>query len=225
MSKESGHNTRAERTRTALVAAGRSLFATKAIDAVSIDDIVQAANVSKGSFYNHFEDRESLVAAISNDIRATVEKAIDLANAQIKDPAYRVARGCSTYLRFALDDPEGAGFLARNNTGGPYLSNPLNKGLVEDISKGLKAHRFAVPTVESGVLLVLGVSQVVFARLVGEAHPALAVSLSQQLMSLLLRGLGVPAVEAEQIAAQSAEDIVRVGVLGDALKPPTGMPN
>ena len=53
---------RAERTRAALVAAGQRLFCERPVDAVAIDDIVQAADVSKGSFYNHFPDRDALIA-------------------------------------------------------------------------------------------------------------------------------------------------------------------
>ena len=54
---------RAERTRAALIAAGRRLFGERPVDAVSVDEIVQAAEVGKGSFYNHFADREALVRA------------------------------------------------------------------------------------------------------------------------------------------------------------------
>ena len=49
---------RRERTRAALMRAGQVLFATRSVDAVSIDDIVAAAEVAKGSFYNHFPDKE-----------------------------------------------------------------------------------------------------------------------------------------------------------------------
>ena len=41
-----------------------------------MDELVQAAEVGKGSFYNHFPDRETLVRAVSGQIRATVEGAI-----------------------------------------------------------------------------------------------------------------------------------------------------
>lgn len=77
---------------------------------------------------------------------------------------------------------------------------------------GLTSGRFAVPTIEAGALYLLGVCQLALARLVQEPTPSLAVSLSQQMCALLLRGLGVPPAEAELIAAQASDKIVRRGM-------------
>jgi AcrR family transcriptional regulator len=204
-------NPRAERTRRALMAAGRRLFCERPVDAVTVDDIVQAAGVAKGSFYNHFLDREALVRAISAEIRSEVERAIDRANADIADPAQRLARACCTYVRFALDEPERAGFLVRVHNGHTSLEAPLNRGLVDDVSRGLAAGRFRVATLEAGVLYVLGVTQMVLTRIVQEPSPALAVSLAQQMCAMTLSGLRVPEADADLIAAQASEQIVRVG--------------
>lgn len=123
----------------------------------------------------------------------------------------RVARGVSAYFRFALDDAESAGFLVRVYSAHTSLSAPLNRGVVGDVSRGLREGRFAIPTVEAGMLCVLGVTTLALVRIVSEPQPALVVSLAQQVISLLLRALGISAGEADRIAAQSSEDIVRVG--------------
>ena len=181
------------------------------MDAVTVDDIVGAAGVGKGSFYNHFADREALVRAISAGIRAGVEGAIDRANAAVEDPAVRVARACCTYLRFALDEPERAGFLVRVHSGHTSLGAPLNRGLVEDLSRGLVIGRFRVATLEPGLLYVLGITQLALTRIVQEPSTALAVSLAQQMCAMMLSGLRVPESEADFIAAQASEEIVRIG--------------
>lgn len=209
-------NPRAERTRGALIAAGRRLFCARAVDAVTVDDIVQAAGVGKGSFYNHFADREALVRAISAEIRAGVELAIDRANSDVEDPARRVARACCIYLRFALDEPERAGFLVRVHSGHTSLSTPLNRGLVDDISRGLGTGRFRVATLEAAALYVLGVTQMALTRIVREPSAALAVSLAQQICALMLSGLRVPEADADLIAAQASEEIVRGGAFATA---------
>jgi AcrR family transcriptional regulator len=202
---------RAERTRAALIAAGRRLFCEHAVDAVTVDEIVQAAGVGKGSFYNHFADREALVRAISAEIRAGVEAAIERANTDIEDPARRVARACCTYLRFALDEPERAGFLVRVYSAHTSLDAPLNQGLVEDVSHGLADGRFRIPTLEAGALYVLGVMQMALIRVMQDRTLAVAVSLAQQLCTMMLIGLRVPEAEAELIAAQASDQIVRAG--------------
>ena len=204
-------NPRAQRTRAALIGAGRRLYSQRPVDAVTVDDIVRAADVGKGSFYNHFTDRDALVRAIASEIRATVEAAIGRANAGVDDPARRMTRAVCTYLRFALDGPESAGVLVQVHSGHTSLATPLNRGLVADIETGLATGRFAVPTVEAGVLYVLGVTQLALIRVLQEKTPAFAVSLAQQLCALLLRGLGVPAAEADVIAAQASDEIIRKG--------------
>ena len=211
MDAEVRRNPRAERTRAALIAAGRRLFCERPVDAVTVDDIVQAAGVGKGSFYNHFADREALVRAITAEIRAGVERAIDAANADVEDPARRVSRACCAYLRFALDHPERAGFLVRVQSGHTSLDAPLNRGLVDDIARGLGTGRFRVATLESGLLYVLGVTQMALVRIVQEPSAVLAVSLAQQMCAMMLGGLRVPERDADLIAAQASEEIVRVG--------------
>ncbi|HWA61202.1 MAG TPA: helix-turn-helix domain-containing protein [Caulobacteraceae bacterium] len=210
-------NPRAERTRAALIAAGRRLFSQRPVDAVTVDDLVQAAAVGKGSFYNHFPDREALVRAISGEIRASIETQVGRANAGVDDPARRVVRAVSTYLRFALDDPERAGVLVRIHSGHTSLSAPLNRGLVEDVSQGIASGRFRLATLEAGVLYVLGVAQLALVRVQQEPSLSLAVGLAQQMGALMLRGLGVPDDEAERIAAQASEEIVRQGAFAAAV--------
>ena len=200
---------RAQRTRDALIRAGRQLFAERAVDAVAIDDIVQAADVAKGSFYNHFTDRDDLVKAVVGEIRAALEARVGEVNAEVADPARRVARAVCVYQRYALDEPQNARVLVRVQSGFASLSSPLNQGAIEDITAGLASGRFSIATTEAGLLFVLGVSQTAMARTSRDPQPALAISLAQQVCALILRGLGVPSAEAETIAAQTADEIVR----------------
>lgn len=203
---------RALRTRAAIIEAGRKLFSEKPIDAVPIDEIVQAAGVAKGSFYNHFTDRDALVLAISQDVRDTLEAAIAVRNADVKDPALRVVRAVTTYFRFALDHANEAGFLVRFYGGGTSLSTPYNQGLVDDVTLGLREGRFAISTVQSGVLFILGVAQTTLAAILKDGQLDPALSLSQQMCTLLLRGLGVDDRDATRLAAQTTDEIMRTGL-------------
>jgi AcrR family transcriptional regulator len=202
---------RAQRTREALLRAGRQLFSERPVDSVAIDDIVQAADVAKGSFYNHFTDREALVRAVVAEIRASVEEAIQTANADVEDPARRMARANSVYLRFAVDDPQRARALVRIQMGLINLDARLNQGLVSDIRTGHVSGRFAITTLEAAALFVMGVMQAAVAHTAAEPSRAVAVGLARQMNALILRGLGVPGAEAEAIAAQAADDLVGNG--------------
>ncbi len=194
----------------ALVRAGQKLFSEHAVDAVAIDDIVREAGVAKGSFYKHFPDKEALLAAVARRIRHRIEREVTAANAEETDPARRVARAICVYLRFVADKPEQGGVLVRNDRSGQTLpSMKLNKGTVEDVRAGLAHGRFTVPTVEAGALFILGVGHAGLTRFNGDRGAASNIWIAQQLCQLVLRGLGVAMTEAELIAAQAAEDILR----------------
>ena len=138
------------------------------------------------------------------------------ANAGTDDPARRVARALCVYIRYAIDDPVRATVMVRVYSGLTAMDAPLNSGLVQDVSDGLASGRFRVATVEAGVLLIMGVGSVSLIRTIPERTLATTVSFAQQMASLLLRGLGVSSLEAETIAAQSAEEIVRQALFVDA---------
>ena len=191
--------------------AGRALFAARPADAVTIDDIVREADVAKGSFYNHFPDRDALVLAVVHEVRQSLEGAVQAANDGVEDPARRIARAVCVYQRFALEDPERARVLLRIQAGAAELEGPRNRGLVEDLTAGIAAGRLQVATLEAAMLFVIGASQSALMRNTRNPSPELAVSLTQQMCALILKGLGVPSAEAETIAAQSADEIVRRG--------------
>lgn len=62
-----GRRTQAERTagtQAALVGAGRRLFAARGYDAVSTEEIIAAAGVSRGALYHHFNGKAGLFRAV-----------------------------------------------------------------------------------------------------------------------------------------------------------------
>jgi len=192
------------------VRAGQKLFAEHPVDAFAIDDIVREADVAKGSFYKHFSDKEALLAAVVRRIRDRIEAEVTASNTGVTDAARRVARAICVYLRFVADEPEQGGVLVRNDRSGQTLpSMKLNPGTVDDVRMGLAAGRFTVPTVEAGALFILGVGHAGLTRFNGDRGAASNVWIAQQLCMLVLRGLGVPAPDAELLSAQASEEILR----------------
>jgi len=54
-------------TRRKLYESAESLFEQRGFEDVSVDDIVEAAGVSKGTFYVHFESKDALIVALAID--------------------------------------------------------------------------------------------------------------------------------------------------------------
>jgi AcrR family transcriptional regulator len=61
---------RAVNTVSALADAGAEQFRTRGYRRTSVDDIVEAANVARGTFYKYFSDKQDLLKAVSAEIYA-----------------------------------------------------------------------------------------------------------------------------------------------------------
>ena len=196
------------RTRRALLKAGQALFAKRAIEAVSIDDIVLAADVAKGSFYNHFADKVELAGAVADQVRGAVEALVAEANAGIGDPAERVARALCTFARQASEHPERVRALIRLFDSAGTADGPMDRGVRADIADGMAAGRFSGLGLEAGVLMAVGVVHITVLRLLARETPASPAALAQDLAFALLRGLGVASAEAVELAARAVADVI-----------------
>ena len=59
---------RAVNTVNALADAGAAQFRARGYRSTSVDDIVEAANVARGTFYKYFSDKQDLLAAVAAEI-------------------------------------------------------------------------------------------------------------------------------------------------------------
>ena len=202
---------RRARTRAALLQAGESLFAAHSVEAVSIDDIVAAADVAKGSFYNHFPDKDALAQALADQARASVEAMVAHVGAGVADPAERVARALCAFARQAAEHPEGVRMMLRLFPGSAIPDAPMNAGVRADIQAGLAAGRFSGLSLEAGVLMAVGVVQITVARVLDHETPAQAAALAREMAAALLRALAVDPAEGWAIADRAATDLFTAG--------------
>jgi AcrR family transcriptional regulator len=63
-----GLSKRAVTTVTTLAQAGAAQFRARGYRATSVDDIVEAADVARGTFYKYFKDKQDLLAAVAAEI-------------------------------------------------------------------------------------------------------------------------------------------------------------
>jgi AcrR family transcriptional regulator len=66
-----------EATCDAIAAAAEELFAERGVQGAHVGDIAARAGVSVGTLYNHFEDREAILAALLARRRAELVEALD----------------------------------------------------------------------------------------------------------------------------------------------------
>jgi AcrR family transcriptional regulator len=189
--------------------AGTRLLARRTIDAIPVDEIVDAAGVAKGSFFNHFSDKDAFAATIAAEIRADVEARVTAANEGVSDPAQRVARAVCGFIQFALTEPDRARIMLRGHEWAADSDHHLNRGITADIRSGLASNRFCAATREAGVLFVVGVCQMMLVAVVARrARIADIQSRARTLLTLTVTGLGLSEDEAAAIAARAVAEIV-----------------
>ncbi|MCC7463519.1 MAG: helix-turn-helix transcriptional regulator [Gammaproteobacteria bacterium] len=199
---------RRARTRAALLEAGRALYALRGLEAVSVDEIVAAADVAKGSFYNHFRDKDGLAREIAGEVRRQAERLVEAANAGVDDPPVRIARALCVFIRFAIDHRDSAQILWRLNSGATMADAPVNRNLRAEVERGIAAGSFAPLDVASGVLLIMGVVVISMRHALEERAATPPAELARGMATGLLRALGTPARTAARVAAAAAGDVI-----------------
>lgn len=201
MASKASPSARIQRTRAALIAAGLDLLVDRPIDAIPIDELVAAAGVAKGSFFNHFADKHDFAAAVAGEVRMEVEAAVSQANAGVADPVERMAGGMTVAAQLALDQPRRMMVLLRSQVPATSQTHPLNRGLKEDIAAALDKGLLRPEACHTGLLYWLGLCQVLMINLIETRPPPPRASQRLGEMLLLgLTGLGVPPLRAEAIS-------------------------
>jgi AcrR family transcriptional regulator len=189
---------RRERMRARLLASAMKLVAAKGPAAMSIDDVISAAQVSRGTFYKYFSSPEVLVRELAVDIANELIKMAEPAVQRYDDPAERVSCGMRLVARLALEHPLAASFLVRLGWP-PDVSGPtvLLDFVERDLSEGLRRGRFAPMPVALALNIVAG-------SVIGAANcmlkPDCEPDFAEQSAAAALRALGLDAKEARRIS-------------------------
>ena len=182
---------RAARTRAALVGAGLNLLADRPVEGISVDELVGAAGVAKGSFFNHFADKQAFAAAIAETIRADVEVRVAAFNAGEADPLRRLTGGMIVAAAFATGEPRRAMILARNAASLTPHDHVLNLGVMADLEAVCAAGLASPGDERAAVLFWLGACHTLISALIAAPHDhAGTVRALGGMMRLALRGLG-----------------------------------
>ena len=94
----------AEATRRAVLAAARSLFGKKGYVQTSVDEIADAARVTKGAVYHHFAGKEALFRAVLAEVEVEAEARAAGAGDPEGPPIDQIVARVNAYLDAALDE-------------------------------------------------------------------------------------------------------------------------
>jgi AcrR family transcriptional regulator len=94
---------RGRSTREHILDVATSLFASAGYGGTSIDAVVRAAEVTKGSLYHHFNGKDALFVAVLDRVTERTETARAEASIGIDTPVGLIRAGCAAWIRQAVD--------------------------------------------------------------------------------------------------------------------------
>ena len=94
---------RGEGTRAELVRVARRLFAERGYTAVGTEEIVRAAEVTRGALYHHFEDKRDLFRAVHEQVEEELVQAVADRIGPIEDPWELLVTGTRAFLDECTD--------------------------------------------------------------------------------------------------------------------------
>ncbi|MBA4285088.1 MAG: TetR family transcriptional regulator [Xanthomonadaceae bacterium] len=136
---------RKRETREKLLEAAFRLMAERGMDAVAINEITEAADVGFGSFYNHFESKEAIYAAVMDAVFEEFGDALDRLVKNIEDPAELISVCVRHTILRARREPLWGRFLVREGLSARVLARGLGVRLLRDIRNGIAKGRFKIP--------------------------------------------------------------------------------
>jgi AcrR family transcriptional regulator len=183
---EIGREKRAK-TRAQIVQAGAMLFAERPISAVTIDAVVEAAGVAKGTFYYHFQSIDELGAAVGAKLGATFDEMLTPARREFKDPIDRLSFAFTQFLEKARSDADWGRLVVQSSQSPTEFGLGVRSNLKADIAEAIMQGRVSVRDAELAVDIVMGIwLQVTRGILDRGARP----ELTPQTVEAVLRALG-----------------------------------
>ncbi|EIM29441.1 TetR/AcrR family transcriptional regulator [Microvirga lotononidis] len=183
---EIGREKRA-RTRAQILEAGTMLLAERPPEALTVDAIVEAAGVAKGTFYYHFQSIDELAAAVGAKLGETFDDLLTAARLELSDPIARLSFAFTQFLEKAVSDPIWARLVVQSAQAPTEFARGIRAHLKADLTEAIDQGRLSVREVELATDIVMGIwLQVVRGSLERRATPDLAC----KTLHAVLRALG-----------------------------------
>jgi TetR/AcrR family transcriptional regulator, ethionamide resistance regulator len=201
---ETDHRTRfaaerRERMRVRLMQSALQLMATHGPMQTSIDDVINHAEVSRGTFYKYFDAPSDLVMAVAMQVSNEMLHVLDPLVLKFDHPAERLAAGIRLMLRLVRSYPVLGGFVTR--LGWPHLNHEdhmFYTYVVRDIKLGIRTEHFERMHLDVATNMTAG-------AVIGAIHTMTTGSaphnFPEQTAMRILRGLGMSPVEAQRVTS------------------------
>lgn len=172
-----------------------------------VEDVIRIADVSRGSFYKHFDAIDSVFAEIGRRMAQEMLSSYVHLAAPLTDGAARIALGPLMALARSAMEPRHGAFISRVDFIDFLASNQSRGNLVAlRLQDGRARGELHFESVDAAVDLVVGLSlegarRILRTRTLDGAY-------IRELAAMVLRGLGVPPPDADRAVALAWQRLV-----------------
>ena len=135
---------RQKRNRRALIDAASQIMSDKGIDASTMLEIAELADVGAGTVYNYFRSKEDLAIAVLEELMYDLALRIEKVTDTFTDPAQVYAFGIRTVIDTATQDTRWRQLLYRSEVMANAIFCKMGPFAIRDLENATKAGRFKV---------------------------------------------------------------------------------
>ncbi len=192
------------RTRKQVLDAAFGLLGRERGRVTRIEEICEAAAVSRGTFYNYFTSIEDLFAGLSDDLNHDFITAVVAIQEQMPSAAERVGVAVRLYLERALKDPKWGWAMVNLSAGGPIFGRDTYQRARRTAEEGIASGEFDLTGPTTGRDLVLGTA---LAAMITQLRNSPSSTYSASVARHILRGMGVAKERVEEIVGQPLPEL------------------
>ena len=135
---------RQARNRRALIDAARRIMSQKGIDAATMAEIAERADVGAGTVYNYFKSKEDLAIAVLEDLMLELGQKIEKVTNTFDDPGQVYAFGIRTVIDTTTSDLRWRQLLNRSEVLANAMFRQMGPFAIRDLQNATHAGRFKV---------------------------------------------------------------------------------
>lgn len=196
---ESRVSRRQRRNREALIRAARVVMTEKGVDAATMHEIAERADVGAGTVYNYFRSKEDLAIAVLEQMMEDLGRRIAEVTDRFSDPAQVYAFGVRKVLEAATQDPRWRQLLNRSEVIADAIFRRLGPFAIRDLRLATEAGRFEVA--DPGLVWKMAAHAIVGVSLAITTGKLPASAIDETVVRLLCM-TGVDARTASELAAR-----------------------
>lgn len=156
---------RQERNREALVKAGYRVISEKGIDAATMQEIAQRADVGAGTIYSYFKSKDELAVAVLERVMHNLAVRIERVTDTFSDPAQVYAFGVRSVIEAATGDMRWRQLLNRPEVIAEAMYRCMGPFAIRDLKNATSAGRLnavnAELTWKMATYAIIGVSRAI----------------------------------------------------------------